>query len=499
MTEIRSANLRFTEGEAAAFLNELKGLDIPPESVAALEARTEGWIAGLHLAALSIQGRNDNQSFIDAFTGNERHIVDYLTDEVLSLQTEEVKDFLLQTSILNRLSGPLCDSVTGQSNGQRILEQLESANLFVVSLDDERGWYRYHHLFGNMLRHHLDRDTAVEGVSLLHQRAYDWFLQNGLTEEALGHALAAKDYDRAARLIEQNAGTMIRRGDVGTVLRWLKSLPAEVLRASPRLSLDYARVLISNLQMSEIEPHLQDAEDALRGKPDSEMRGEIDAFHALLTRVRGDASLAIELHNQALTRISENNLDIRSFITRDLGWGYVAIDDIDSASKAFAESSNLSQENSNILIAMYAICGLAEVHVSQGRLHQAVATYHQALQVASEGSERGAPTSLSAGLAHGGLAQLYREWNNLDLATEHALKAIELGELGGPKDNLLLGYLTLGLIEQARGNYTASFEELQEAEQIARDSKIPQRITAVAAYKARLWLMQVRMERNCKC
>ena len=202
MTELRAADLRFTHDEAIVFLSTLLGPDLSDEDVAALETRTEGWIAGLQLAVLSMQGRGNKHNFIEAFTGSQRHILDYLTAEVFQQQSEHIQTFLLQTSILSQLTGPLCNAVTGQSEGQAILEQLEATNLFLVSLDDERRWYRYHHLFSNALQHYLEREGKEHGVTLLHQRASDWYANNGLLDEALEHALAAADSHRAADLVE---------------------------------------------------------------------------------------------------------------------------------------------------------------------------------------------------------------------------------------------------------------------------------------------------------
>ncbi len=275
MAELRAADLRFTHDEAVAFLGTAMGLNLSTEDVAALENRTEGWIAGLQLAVLSMQGRGDQQDFIEAFTGSQRHILDYLTAEVFQQQPEHIQTFLLQTSILSRLTGPLCNAVTGRSEGQAILEQLEVANLFLVPLDDERRWYRYHHLFSNVLQHYLEREGKEHGVTLLHQRASDWYANNGLLDEALEHALAAADSDRAADLVEGHANSLLKRGQLGIPLRWFKKLPPEVVRHRPRLSLMYALTLMINLQMGDVEPYLQDAYEALEAAPDAELLGVI--------------------------------------------------------------------------------------------------------------------------------------------------------------------------------------------------------------------------------
>ena len=225
----------------------------------------------------------------------------------------------MQTSILSRLTGALCDAVTGQNDGQATLEQLEGTNLFIVPLDDERRWYRYHHLFSSVLRHYLEQEVGAQGLLPLHQRACDWYAQNGLVEEAFGHALTAEDFDRATNLVEQNAWAMLQRGEASTLLRWFEALPAELLRSRPRLGLFCAWAFFGNLQLNEIEPRLQDAERALQKTPDAGMLGEIDLLRAALTRIQGDAPRAIELHHQALDRIPKDDLDFHGVIASDLG------------------------------------------------------------------------------------------------------------------------------------------------------------------------------------
>jgi LuxR family transcriptional regulator, maltose regulon positive regulatory protein len=229
MTEIRTADLRFTSGEAAAFLKDAMGLELAAEDVEALERRTEGWIAGLQLAALSVQDQEDVSGFIKAFTGSNRYVLDYLAEEVLQKQPEQVQAFLLQTSILDRLSGALCDAVTGKDDGQAMLERLEHANLFTVPLDQERRWYRYHHLFSDFLRGRLQQ-IQPERVPELHRRAAWWFEYRGLVTEAMGHVLNAEDFERAARMVEQNRVAMITRGELNTLLGWLQALPDEYPR-----------------------------------------------------------------------------------------------------------------------------------------------------------------------------------------------------------------------------------------------------------------------------
>ena len=259
LTELRAADLRFTSDESAAFLNEVMGLELTAGDVAALERRTEGWIAGLQLAALSMQGREDVSGFITAFAGDDRYIVDYLVEEVLQRQPKRVRSFLLQTSILDRLSGPLCDAVTNQEEGRVLLEALERGNLFVIPLDDKRHWYRYHHLFADVLHVHSMQEQP-DLVPTLHRRASEWYEQNGLLGDAIRHALAAEDFERAAGLVELAHPAILRSRQDATLLGWLKALPDELARTRPVLSVGYAWASLSTGQLEAVEPRLRDAE-----------------------------------------------------------------------------------------------------------------------------------------------------------------------------------------------------------------------------------------------
>src|SRR5438874_873562 len=259
LTELRAADLRFTASEAAAFLNQVMGLSLSAADIAALEDHTEGWIAGLQLAALSMQGHHDVAAFIRAFAGDHRYIVDYLVEEVLQRQPEPVRRFLLQTSILDRLSGPLCDAVTGQREGNARLEALERGNFFVVPLDDTRHWYRYHHLFAEVLSAQLLAEQPDQ-VATLHRRASAWYEQHGSTVDAIRHALAAFDFGRAADLVELAVPAMRQSRQEATVLGWLKALPDELIRSRPLLSAAYAQTLLVSGQLEGVEARLSDAE-----------------------------------------------------------------------------------------------------------------------------------------------------------------------------------------------------------------------------------------------
>jgi len=276
LTELRAADLRFTPDEAAAFLNEVMGLDLPAADLATLETRTEGWIAGLQLAALSMRGRDDISGFIRAFAGDDRYIVDYLVEEVLRRQPERTRSFLLRTSILDRLSGPLCDAVTGQQDGKGLLESLERGNLFVVPLNDKRLWYRYHHLFADVLRAHA-MDEQTDQIPVWHRRASDWYVQNGLRSDAIRHALAAGDFERAASLVELAALTMLGSSQEETLYGWLTALPDELVLARPVLNVYYALVSFSRETLDAAEARLRDAEQWLETETPADVRQRLDA------------------------------------------------------------------------------------------------------------------------------------------------------------------------------------------------------------------------------
>ena len=302
LTELRAVDLRFTPSEAAEFLNQMMGLNLSAEDIVALEARTEGWITGLQLAALALQGSlsmqghasRDTSRFIQSFTGSHRFVLDYLVEEVLRRQPKHIRSFLLQTSILERLSGSLCDAVTGQKDGRGILETLERGNLFIVPLDDQRQWYRYHHLFTEVLLAHALEEQPGQ-IPLLHKRASAWYEQNDLPAEAIRHALTARDFERAAGLIEKAYPAMDASLQSVVWLGWVRKLPDEVVRARPVLSVDYARALMDNGEFESGKPWLQEAEQRLEGSAEGIVVADEAQFRALPVMI----ALAHSLHAQS--------------------------------------------------------------------------------------------------------------------------------------------------------------------------------------------------------
>jgi LuxR family maltose regulon positive regulatory protein len=496
LAEVRVADLRFSPDEAAAFLNRAMGLDLAAQDIATLETRTEGWIAGLQLAALSLerrqsQGAFDLSGFIQAFAGDDRYVVDYLIEEVLQGQPEPVQAFLLRTSILSRLSAPLCDAVTGQTDGWATLQALEQANLFVVALDQKRVWYRYHQLFADLLRQRLER-THTEQVPELHRRASEWYEQNGWEAEAIDHALAAEDFERAAQLIVRSLWGMVARGERATVLGWLDVLPSEMVRTRPRLCLTAAWASLAAMELDAVEPRLQEAECALRASPLTDqapaLLGEIATIRTTLASLWGDVPWIIELAHQALAHLPEEEVFLRGTVTNCLGAGYEASGETAAASQAFAQAADLCRRAGNPVVALISLCNLGRMQEAQGRLHQAEDTYHQALRYAAEQGEPPLPVT---GLAHIGLGALQLEWNDLPVAVHHLQEGLELGRRLGIVEIQVVGYTILAWVCQAQGKSSAALEALGEAEQLVQKYQVSAgTAVGMAARQARLWIVR---------
>ena len=489
LTELRQTDLRFTLDEAAEFLNQVMGLDLSADDITVLASRTEGWIAGLQMAAVSMQGREDIAGFIQAFTGSDRYILDYLVEEVLQRQPESAQTFLLQTAILDRLTGPLCNTVVGQVgnlsyDGQATLERLERANLFIVPLDNERRWYRYHHLFADLLHQRLQQ-TQPDIVPELHRRASAWYEQNQLTAEAIDHALSAGDFERAAHLIEQAAETLLMRSEVATFLNWVEALPDEMVRARPLLRAYQAGMqLMSGRPVQVVEKHLQEAAEA---DAVGSVSGAVAAFRAMLAAYQGDTRQSIELAHRALELLPEGSLFLRSMAAgiRSLGLFYSG--DVAAANQALEEAASISQKAGNLMNAVLAVCHLAELCVIQSQLHEAKAFYNRALELAADRQGRLRPI---AGVALIGLGGILREWNDLEGATHHFIEGIELVSKWS-KAGAFNGYMGLAYVRQAQGDVRGAREAMQTAQQVAAETEAIKIDDALAAaYQAHLWVTQ---------
>ena len=487
LTELRAADLRFTPSEAAEFLGGVMSLNLSAEDIAALEDRTEGWIAGLQLAALSMQGHKDAASFIRSFTGSHHFVLDYLVEEVLEQQSESVQTFLLRTSILDYLCGPLCDAVLldPSASGQETLEYIEHANLFLIPLDGERRWYRYHHLFADLLRQRLHQSTTsstgdeVGDVTELHGRASVWYEDNGLEIEAFHHAVAANDVERAARLIEGEGMPLHFRGAVAPVLRWLESLPKTVLDARPSLWVMYASALLFVGQPSGVEEKLQAAEAALQGaRPDDKTRdlvGHIAAIRATLAVVEHDVETIIAQSRRALEYLHPDNLPVRTATTWTLGHAYHLQGNRVAASQAYDEAIAISESIGHIIITIMATLGLGTLQESENRLHLATQTYRRVLQMAGD------PPLPVACEAHLGLARVFYEWNDLDAAGQHGQQSVQLARQLVNTDRFVASEVFLARLKIARGDMAGAAALLAKAGQFARQHNFVHQIPEVAA------------------
>jgi LuxR family maltose regulon positive regulatory protein len=495
LCEMRIADLRFADAEARTFLQAVMGLNLEAEAIAILESRTEGWIAGLQLAALSLHGRADVAAFLAAFTGSHRYVLDYLSEEVLARQDASVQQFLLHTSILERLSEPLCDAVTQQEGSQAMLEGLERANLFVVALDDERGWYRYHHLFAEVLRRHLQQREPTL-VPELHQRASVWYEQHELPIEAVQHALAVPDVEHAVRLIEPIALPVASQGQNSTVLGWMNALPEALIRARPLLHVYYARLLTFANQLEEAEARLQEAEQGVQKEVSAEqaqsIMGFIISIRAGIALFSGDLPHAVSLAQQALEVLPETEMLPRVGALVSTIHAYLVSGDVTPESeREVATADALIRVSGNLVGAVHSITLLAHLHVLQGRLRQAAATYAQVVQVVPRPEVL--QTFFVSPFYYFGLGDLLREWNDLEAAEHHLSQGMAL-----VKETLtvepfvaILGYTALAHLEQARGNAREAIATLDALASLARQRHFPAHLMSqVAAARAQLELAQ---------
>src|SRR5690242_10254755 len=505
LAEIRAADLRFTPGEAAAYLNEVMGLALTAADVAALEERTEGWIAALQLAALSMQGREDVTAFIDGFAGDDRYIVDFLAEEVLQSQPEQVQDFLLQTSILDRLSGPLCDAVTGQDSGKAKLTALERGNLFLVPLDDRRQWYRYHQLFADVLHARL-LDEQPDNVPELHRRASGWLEQNGEPSEAIRHALAAADFERAADLVELAIPAMRRSRQEAAVLGWLELLPDEVVRVRPVLSVGFAGALLAGGESEGVEARLRDAEGWLDGVTgirqgsqgpaaemvvvdDAEFRrlpAEIELYRAAQALARGDGPGTVRHARRALELLLADDHLGRASAAALMGLASWASGDLEAGHSGYAECMAGLRRAGHIADTFGCAIALADMRRTQGRLGEAMRAYEQALQRASE---QGGPVLRGTADMYVGMSEVHRERDDLPAATRQLLRSQELGEHTGLPQNRYRWRVAMARIRQAEGDLGGALDLLNEAERLYVGDFFPN-VRPVPALKARLRVAQ---------
>jgi LuxR family maltose regulon positive regulatory protein len=497
LIEIRADDLRFSVEEAAHFLTGVMGLDLAGQDVAALEDRTEGWVAGLQLAALSLKKQTDQRRFVAEFTGSHRYILDYLADEVLRQQPAEILDFLLKTAVLERMCASLCEAVLGRGDvpvspaSEAMLETLEAANLFIIPLDDERRWYRYHHLFADLLRHRLQQ-AYPDQVAGLHQRAALWYRERGLLAEAIHHALQAKEYAFAAPLIEDMAMPALLRAEPYAVSNWLKQLPERLIQTRPWLCvLDGWILLIKAIGQEEarlVEVRLQQAEARLEGHEDkARLAVYIAVMWSYVAQVRGDLPAAIEHARLAQAQLSSGDLVLRSFTALSLGTSYAYLGNLKAAQAALEEAEALGVEIGNAFTAWVSRDHLARLQVERGRLVQAVEQYRQAIgQVIGQP----APPSPVAGIYYIELADILREWNDLDEAIQMLQQGFELIRQGSLEEMMVLGYLIQARIVQAQGDGPGALARIEQAEALLRKHELSVFPAWVGAVRTRIYLCQ---------
>jgi LuxR family maltose regulon positive regulatory protein len=501
VTEIRTDDLRFTTEEALTFLNHVSALGLSPEDVAMLRERTEGWIAGLQMAALAMQGTLSQQSkahggdaatFIKAFSGTHRFILDYLMEEVLSQQRPVIQEFLLQTSILERMTGPLCEAVCTslpQASGQAVLEELEQANLFLIPLDHERQWYRYHRLFADLLNSSLRQNRSAEQIRELHRRAGQWHQEQGLLEEAVKHTLAAQDFELAVSMLEQNLLAMLYQSGAPTFLGWIQQLPESLIHQHPWIDIYRAWTLAHTSQLDRTEALLQDVEKRVRpGQPESsDLLGSIAAIRAYMANLQGQLDQALQLAHLANDQLFEDNLRVRASVAYTLADTSFARDDMDGASQAWSDMIELGTRANRPLLTLPAMCNLALVRKVQGRLHEANDLYDTVHQRMLEQDALDSRVRMSYEM---GLGDLLYEWNDLQAAHDHAMVGLDYCQRFGVYiTHLVLGHLLLMRVLQAQGEPERALEALGQAEAIVRASRIQQgAMIQFKAWRVRQWL-----------
>jgi LuxR family maltose regulon positive regulatory protein len=503
LLDIRADQLRFTQAEIAAFLNIAMGLSISSSDLSAMEMRTEGWIAGLQLAALSMQGCQDRHSFVSAFTGSHHYVMDYLVEEVLRMQPAKVGTFLLQTSILERMCGPLCEAVveadtTSPVDGQAMLEALDKMNLFVIPLDDERHWYRFHHLFADVLRKRLEHQYA-DVLPGLHRRASGWYEQNGFMAESIQQAISAGDRDRAAQLIEQNGCFLLMSGEVMTLLNWADAIEFRS-EAHPWLAIQKAWALAITGNLNQVEPTLQAPVKLLEPLESTvevrTMQGTIAAARAHCANTQGNTQAAVEYARNALDLLpdcSSISQSIRSVSTSILGDASWMRGELEEATRAYSEAIRIGREAGNLYMVIIANTNLGDVLIEQGQLNNAADTYTRTLQMAVRPDGQKSP--LAGGLC-AGLGRLAHERNQLDEADQYIHQCIDLCRRWGAIEQHAAACAMLARLEQARGNTQAAREAVRTAEQLAAERPLsPRRSSQLWSDLARLWLTQGNMDR----
>lgn len=498
LTGLRATDLRFTKSEAAEFLNQVMDLSLSAEDIAALEARTEGWIAGLQLAAISMQGHQDASSFIKSFTGSHHFVLDYLIEEVLQQQPESVQTFLLCTSILDRMCSPLCDAILLDSSASRrdTLERLERTNLFIIPLDNERHWYRYHHLFSSLLRQRLRNSRTPEEIAQYHLRASEWFEMNGDQAQAFHHAITGGDLSRAATLAERYWQGMNESFQSAAWLRWVNQLPEALIRPRPVLctQIAWAHMDLSDVDAS--ESRLRDAERCLENPPEEMVVVVEEQFRSLPARIAmartfnaqsvSDFSAAVTYAKLAIQLAPEEDHFLRAQTKAILGGTYWANGDLEAACKSMSDWIDDAQKAGNYIFAIASGHGKADILIAQGHLREALKTYQGSLQLASAHE---AEAQRVIAHHHLGIALLYHEMRDDGSAAQHLQKSIELGQQSVLQGWAYRKYLAQARFKEAEEDLDSALDHLDEAKRFYARSLIPY-ARPIDAIKARIYIKQ---------
>jgi LuxR family maltose regulon positive regulatory protein len=501
LTEVRAGDLRFTPSETATYLNDVAGLHLTADQVATLEDRTEGWVAALQLAALSLKGRDDPAEFIAGFAGDDRFVVDYLVEEVLNRQPEQARRFLLKTSILDRLTGALCDAVAGDADGRAMLERLERTNLFVVPLDDQRRWYRYHHLFGDVLRTHLtvDPDEFAE----LHRRASDWYHRAGDPVAAVRHALAAGDADHAADLVELAIPALRRRRQEATLRRWIDDFPRDVVDRRPVLAMGFVGALMAANEFSDVQDRLRDLERLLARAgtdrpPDwvvvderefARLPAAAQMYRAALALIGGDPTGTLDHAHRAAAQAPEHDNLTHASAAALAGLASWTLGDLDAAHCSYTDAASGLRRVGYLSDVLACSIALTDLETTQGRLNQAQRTYEQALALAAQhdAGMRGTRDM------HVGLCRLAVERNDLTAAADHLRRCDDLGEEAGLPQDSYRWRVALALLREAQGDVDTALALLTEAERVYTGDFSPN-VQPLPALRARILATHGRWE-----
>lgn len=492
LVEIRSADLRFSSDEVAAYLNGMMRLGLTAKSVVDLEERTEGWIAALQLAALSLNGRADSAAFIANFAGSDRYIFDYLVEEVLQRQPADIRSFLLQTCFLERLSGPLCDAVRETTGSASVLQALHRQNLFLVALDDQRQWYRYHHLFADVLRAHLLEGSRNE-LPVLQRRASGWFEQQGDRSGAIRHALAGQDFERAAGLIVQAMPEWQRTRQENLLRDSLKALPDSFVRASPVLGIGLVGALLSSGQLDDIDGRLRDAEQALEATERSDgaagpdptlarLSCQIEMYRAAMAQIGGDMPAMKEHARRAADFASESDDLGQGAAAGLLGLAFWTDGELEAAERSWRQSLKSLEKAGHIGDALGGTIALADIVAAQGRLREAGHVHEQGLRLAAK-QDGYVPRGVAD--LHASLGSLHREWGDLKTARQHLARSEELGERFGLGPQRYRWCVAMAGLIHAEGDVAGALDLLAEAEQVYAADFFPN-VRPVQAIAARV-------------